>query len=77
MKRILVGATLLVLLTSCSITKTVPIKGEVVSCETIKLKSGQTPPLECLGGGAPISAEERWQRAGDWNRRRREESGRC
>ncbi len=57
MKRILVGVALLVLLTSCSITKTVPVKGEVVSCESIKLKSGQTPPLECLGGGAPIAAD--------------------
>jgi len=57
MKRILVGAALLVLLTSCSITKTVPVKGEVVSCEAVELKSGQTPPLECLGGGAPIAAD--------------------
>ncbi len=57
MKRILVGAALLVLLTSCSLTEPIPVKGQVVSCEAIKLKSGQTPPLECLGGGAPISAD--------------------
>ena len=57
MKRIFVGAALLVLLTSCSLTEPIPIKGQVVSCEEIKLKSGQTPPLECLGGGAPIAAD--------------------
>jgi thiol-disulfide isomerase/thioredoxin len=57
MKRILVGAALLVLLTSCSLTEPIPIKGQVVSCEAIKLKSGQTSPLECLGGGAPIAAD--------------------
>lgn len=57
MKRILVGAALLVLLTSCSLTKTIPVKGEVVSCETIKAKGGKTEALECLGGGAPIAAD--------------------
>ena len=57
MKRILIGAGLLVLLTSCSLTKTVPIKGEVVSCETIKVKTSKTEALECLGGGAPIAAD--------------------
>lgn len=57
MRRILIGAGLLVLLTSCSLAKTVPVKGEVVSCETIKVKSGKTEELECLGGGAPIAAD--------------------
>ena len=57
MKPILIGAGLLVLLTSCSLTKTVPIKGEVVSCETIKVKTSKTEALECLGGGAPIAAD--------------------
>ena len=49
MKRIFIGAALLVLLTSCSLTEPIPVKGEVVSCETIKVKSGTTEALECLG----------------------------
>ena len=57
MKRIFIGAALLVLLTSCSLTEPIPVKGEVVSCETIKVKSGTTETLECLGGGAPIAAD--------------------
>ena len=57
MKRIFIGAALLVLLSSCSLTEPIPIKGEVVSCETIKVKSGKSEALECLGGGAPIAAD--------------------
>ena len=57
MKRIFIGAALLVLLTSCSLTEPIPIKGEVVSCETIKVKSGTTEALECLGGGTPIAVD--------------------
>ena len=57
MKRIFIGAALLVLLTSCSLTEPIPVKGEVVNCATIKVKSGTTEALECLGGGAPIAAD--------------------
>ena len=57
MKRIFIGAALLVLLTSCSLTEPIQVKGEVVSCETIKVKSGKTEALECLGGGEPIAAD--------------------
>jgi len=57
MKRIFIGAALLVMLSSCSLTEPIPIKGEVVTCETIKVKSGKTEALECLGGGAPIAAD--------------------
>ena len=57
MKQIFIGAALLVILASCSLTEPIPVKGEVVNCETIKVKSGKTEALECLGGGAPIAAD--------------------
>ena len=49
--------SLLVMLSSCSLTEPIPVKGEVVSCETIKVKSVETEALECLGGGEPIAAD--------------------
>jgi cytochrome c biogenesis protein CcmG/thiol:disulfide interchange protein DsbE len=57
MKRIFIGAALLVILASCSLTEPIPVMCEVVNCETIKVKSGTTEALECLGGGAPIAAD--------------------
>ncbi len=57
MKRIFIGAALLVVLTSCSLTKPIPVKGEVVSCETVKVKSSKSEALECLGEGTPIAVD--------------------
>ena len=50
--------TLLVLvLTGCSATEPIRVKGEVVRCANIKVESGSDVPLECLGGGSEISAD--------------------
>ena len=57
MKGIFICAAVLVLLTSGSLIEPIPVKGEVVNGETIKVKSGTTEALECLGGGAPIAAD--------------------
>lgn len=57
MKRVLVSLCALLALTSCSLTEPIPIKGEVVDCASIKVASGKSEPLECLGGGAPIAAD--------------------
>lgn len=57
MKRLILGACMTLLLTSCSLTEPIPIKGEVVSCDSIKVKTGTTAPLECLGGGEPVAVD--------------------
>ena len=57
MKRFIISVCLVLLLSSCALTQPIPVKGEVVSCQTIKVKIGKTVPLECLGGGNPIAVD--------------------
>ena len=57
MKRILILALSLVTLTGCSITEPIPVKGEVVSCASIKVLAPQGEPLDCLDGTAGVSVD--------------------
>lgn len=58
MKKFLSAILAVITLTSCSLTEPIPVKGEVVSCESIRMDSTSDESLECLGGGegAAVSA---------------------
>ena len=58
MKKFLATILAVITLTSCSLTEPIPVKGEVVSCESIRVSPSTDAPLECLGGGegAAVSA---------------------
>jgi thiol-disulfide isomerase/thioredoxin len=55
MKKFLVAILAAATLTGCSLTEPIPVKGEVVSCESIRIKSSSDMPLECLGGGEGVA----------------------
>jgi thiol-disulfide isomerase/thioredoxin len=57
MKKIIALLSLAILLTACSATEPIRVKGKNVSCEKIKVADGTGTPLECLGGGSAISAD--------------------
>jgi len=57
MKRVSGLIILALLLTGCSATQPIQVKGEVVTCEEIEVQPGTGAPLECLGGGSAISAD--------------------
>ena len=57
MKRLPGLFALLLILTACSAVEPIQAKGEVVSCENIKVEGGTGVPLECLGGGSAIAAD--------------------
>jgi cytochrome c biogenesis protein CcmG, thiol:disulfide interchange protein DsbE len=48
---------LILVLTGCAAVQPLKVKGEVVSCEKIKVAGGVGAPLECLGGGSAISSD--------------------
>ena len=55
MKKFLATILAVITLTGCSLTEPIPVKGEVVSCESIRMASGSDVPLECLGGGEGVA----------------------
>ena len=57
MRRALVSLGLLLSLTSCSLTEPIPIKGEVVSCTSIKVQNSDSQPLDCLDGSNGVSVD--------------------
>ena len=57
MKKFLVSILTVLALTGCSLTEPIPVKGEVVSCASIKVLPVQGTPLDCLDGSAVISVD--------------------
>jgi thiol-disulfide isomerase/thioredoxin len=57
MKRAIVFLCTALLLTSCSLTEPIPVKGRLVGCEEIKTVAATDEALECLAGGEPISVD--------------------
>ena len=57
MKRILALLSLALLLTGCSLTEPIPVRGKVVDCLEIKSVPSTDTPLECLAGGEAISVD--------------------
>jgi thiol-disulfide isomerase/thioredoxin len=57
MKRAIVFLCTALLLTSCSLTEPIPVKGRLVGCEEIKTVAATDEVLECLAGGEPISVD--------------------
>ena len=57
MKKVFIGALLLLFLTGCSLTQPIPYKGEVVSCASITTKASTNLALECLDGSKGVAAD--------------------
>ena len=57
MKRFITLLSAVILLTGCSLTEPIPVKGKVVSCESIATVPANDEALECLGGGDSISVD--------------------
>jgi thiol-disulfide isomerase/thioredoxin len=57
MRRAIVFLCSALLLTSCSLTEPIPVKGRLVGCEEIKTVAASDEALECLAGGEPISVD--------------------
>jgi thiol-disulfide isomerase/thioredoxin len=57
MRRAIVFLCSALLLTSCSLTDPIPVKGRLVGCEEIKTVAASDEALECLAGGEPISVD--------------------
>jgi thiol-disulfide isomerase/thioredoxin len=57
MRRAIVFLCSALLLTSCSLTEPIPVKGKVIDCESIKRVPANDEVLECLGGGDSISVD--------------------
>ena len=57
MKRILALLSLALLLTGCSLTEPIPVKGKVIDCESIETVLATDEALKCLGGGDSISVD--------------------
>jgi thiol-disulfide isomerase/thioredoxin len=57
MRRAIVFLCTALLLTSCSLTEPIPVKGRLVGCEEIKTVAATDEALECLAGGEPISVD--------------------
>lgn len=58
MKKFLILVISSLVLTGCSLTQPIPIKGEVVSCASIKVKVSTGKALDCLDGnpGAAVDS---------------------
>ena len=57
MKQVTAVVFAAILLTGCSLTEPIPVKGKVVSCESIATVPAADEALECLGGGDSISVD--------------------
>jgi cytochrome c biogenesis protein CcmG/thiol:disulfide interchange protein DsbE len=57
MKKLLVVLIATAFLSGCSLTEPIPVKGEVVSCETIATTSATGNILDCLDGGKGVSVD--------------------
>ncbi len=57
MKRFIALISVALLLTGCSLTEPIPVKGKVIDCESIETVPATDEALECLGGGDPISVD--------------------
>jgi thiol-disulfide isomerase/thioredoxin len=57
MRKVLLSFALLLSLTSCSLTEPIPIKGEVVSCTSIKVHKSASQPLDCLDGSTGLAVD--------------------
>lgn len=57
MKKVLILAISLVTLTGCSLTEPIPVKGEVVSCSSIRVKANDSNVLGCLDGTTGVAVD--------------------
>jgi thiol-disulfide isomerase/thioredoxin len=57
MKQVTAVVFAAILLAGCSLTEPIPVKGKVVSCESIATVPATDEALECLGGGDSISVD--------------------
>jgi thiol-disulfide isomerase/thioredoxin len=57
MKKIAVIAIALLTLSGCSLTEPIPVKGEVVSCASIKVLPINGEILECLDGSTGVAVD--------------------
>ena len=57
MKKIVIIVLSLLALTSCSLTEPIPVKGEIVACTGIKVKSSYSAPLDCLDGSSGVAVD--------------------
>ncbi len=57
MKKIFLFTLILISLTACSVTEPIPVKGEVVSCDSIKVKGASGTSLDCLDGSAGVALD--------------------
>lgn len=57
MKKIALALSTLLLVTGCSLTQPISVKGEVLSCTEIKSDAVGKSPLECLGGGDSVPVD--------------------
>ncbi len=57
MKKAILVAIALLTLTSCSLTEPIPVKGEVVSCASIKTNALHGAVLDCLDGSKGVSID--------------------
>ena len=57
MRKAIVVLSAALLLTGCSLTEPIPVKGKVIDCESIETVPTTDEALECLGGGDSISVD--------------------
>jgi len=57
MKRYVTALLGILVLSGCTLTEPISVKGEVVDCAAIKVVGGDAEPLECLGGGTPVPVD--------------------
>ena len=55
MKKILASALSVILLSGCSLTEPIPVKGEVVSCQSITTNLASGELLDCLDGSQGVA----------------------
>ena len=57
MKKLLIPLALLLTLTGCSLTQPIPVKGEVVSCSSIRVQASSGKSLDCLDGSTGVAVD--------------------
>jgi hypothetical protein len=57
MKKIFICAISLITLTGCSLTKPIPVRGEVVNCASIKVNASTGNTLDCLDGSQGVAVD--------------------
>ncbi len=57
MKKLLAVLSSILLLSGCSALEPIQVKGEVVSCSSIKTGESTSLPLECLDGGPGVAVD--------------------